>query len=88
MHRRNLLKACAAGALAVALPGAAHGRILAAASKPSFDANVIGDRTKTDWHTVYGELKANLVPGVILQPTGVYAVHRAQEAGCTYCAGG
>jgi hypothetical protein len=47
-------------------------------------ANVIGDRTKTDWHTVYEELKANLVPGVILQPTGVYAVHRAQEAGCTY----
>jgi intracellular sulfur oxidation DsrE/DsrF family protein len=29
-------------------------------------------------------LKANLIPGVILQPSGVYAAHRAQEAGCTY----
>jgi len=25
-----------------------------------------------------------LVPGVILQPSGVFAVVRAQEAGCTY----
>jgi len=33
---------------------------------------------------VYQELKANLIPGVILQPTGVYAAHRAQEVGCTY----
>ena len=37
-----------------------------------------GDRT-----AVYEEVKANLLPGVILQPTGVYAVHRAQEGGCT-----
>ena len=36
-----------------------------------------------DRSAVYEEVKANLVPGVILQPTGVYAVHRAQEAGCT-----
>ena len=47
-------------------------------------AGVIADRTKADSHVVYEELKANLVPGVILQPTGVYAVHRAQEAGCSY----
>ena len=33
---------------------------------------------------VYEEFKANLVPGVILQPTGVYAVLRAQEAGCAF----
>lgn len=31
---------------------------------------------------VFDELKANLVPGLILQPNGVYAVLRAQEAGC------
>lgn len=27
---------------------------------------------------------ANMVPGVILQPSGVFAAVRAQEAGCTY----
>ena len=37
-----------------------------------------------DSKTVYEEIKANLVPGMILQPNGIYAVHRAQEAGCTY----
>jgi hypothetical protein len=36
-----------------------------------------------DRATVYDEVKANLIPGMILQPTGVYGLHRAQEAGCT-----
>lgn len=31
---------------------------------------------------VKAEFRAGLVPGVILQPSGVYAVLRAQEAGC------
>jgi hypothetical protein len=26
----------------------------------------------------------HLVPGIILQPSGVFAVNRAQEAGCHY----
>jgi hypothetical protein len=47
-------------------------------------AGQIAERTKGQMQTIYEELKANLVPGVILQPTGVYAVHRAQEAGCSY----
>jgi len=47
-------------------------------------AGLIARRIKGDYQTIYEELKANLLPGVILQPTGVYAVHRAQEAGCTY----
>ena len=47
-------------------------------------AGVIAERTKADSTAIYEELIANLVPGVILQPTGVYAAHRAQEAGCTY----
>ncbi len=37
----------------------------------------------SDRNTVYAALKENLIPGCILQPTGVYAFHRAQEAGCT-----
>lgn len=47
-------------------------------------AHIFAHRAGSDWHAVYEELKANLLPGVILQPNGVYAVHRAQEAGCTY----
>jgi len=47
-------------------------------------AHIFAHRSGADWRTVYEELKANLLPGVILQPNGVYAVHRAQEAGCTY----
>jgi hypothetical protein len=47
-------------------------------------AGQIASKTKSDSRGIYEELKANLVPGVILQPTGVYAAHRAQEAGCSY----
>jgi hypothetical protein len=47
-------------------------------------AGELAEKTKLDQRTIYEELKANLVPGVILQPTGVYAVLRAQEAGCTF----
>jgi hypothetical protein len=47
-------------------------------------ATQLADRTKSTMDAVYEELKANLVPGLILQPNGIYAVHRAQEAGCTY----
>lgn len=36
---------------------------------------------KADW-------TAGLMPGVVLVPSGVYAISRAQEAGCTYCFGG
>lgn len=45
---------------------------------------ILSKKTKTEQSAVYEELKANLVPGVILQPSGIYAVHRAQEAGCTF----
>src|SRR5258706_1222540 len=34
------------------------------------------------------EFTANLIPGVTVVPSGTWAVNRAQEAGCTYCAGG
>jgi len=34
------------------------------------------------------EWTANIVPGVTLIPSGTWGVNRAQEAGCTYCAGG
>jgi hypothetical protein len=47
-------------------------------------ATVLARHTNAQSRAVYADLVANMVPGVILQPTGVYACHRAQEAGCTY----
>jgi len=34
------------------------------------------------------EWTANLIPGITVLPSGTWGVNRAQEAGCTYCAGG
>jgi hypothetical protein len=34
------------------------------------------------------EFTANIIPGITLIPSGVWGVNRAQEAGCTYLAGG
>ena len=34
------------------------------------------------------EWAANIVPGMTVIPSGTWGVNRAQEAGCTYCAGG
>ena len=34
------------------------------------------------------EFTANLISGVTVLPSGTWGVNRAQEAGCTYCAGG
>jgi hypothetical protein len=47
-------------------------------------AGTLAERTKGTMKTIYEELKANLVPGVILQPNGIYATLRAQEAGCVF----
>lgn len=44
-------------------------------------AGVTADVAKKEW-------TAGLLPGVVLVPSGVYAVNRAQETGCTYCYGG
>jgi hypothetical protein len=64
---------------------ASHGSILLGCDLATRgQAGLIAERTKGDATAIYEELKANLVSGLILQPTGVYAVHRAQEAGCTY----
>jgi hypothetical protein len=30
----------------------------------------------------------NVIPGVTIIPSGTWGVNRAQEVGCTYCAGG
>lgn len=37
-----------------------------------------------DAQAIFAELRAGVIPGVIVQPSGVYATTRAQEAGCTF----
>jgi intracellular sulfur oxidation DsrE/DsrF family protein len=44
-------------------------------------------KLKRDVAEVQNELKANLVPGAILVPSGIYALIRAQNAGCAYMPG-
>ena len=61
------------GACGIALRG--QSRRLAA------NAGVTPEEALKEW-------TANLIPGVTIIPSGTWGVNRAQEAGCTYCAGG
>jgi hypothetical protein len=64
---------------------ASHGHILLGCNLATLGyASSFAQTAGVDSKVVYEDLKANLVPGMILQPNGIYAVHRAQEAGCTY----
>jgi intracellular sulfur oxidation DsrE/DsrF family protein len=45
------------------------------------NANVTAEEAAKEW-------AANVIPGVTIIPSGTWGVNRAQEAGCTYCAGG
>ena len=47
----------------------------------SANAGVTPDVAKQQW-------LAGLLPGVVVVPSGVMAVNRAQEKGCTYCSAG
>jgi intracellular sulfur oxidation DsrE/DsrF family protein len=49
---------------------------------------VIADMMKLDAAEVKNDWKANLLPGIQIVPSGVWAVGRAQEHGCTYCFAG
>jgi hypothetical protein len=70
---RLAAKGTVMGACAVALRG--QSRRLAE------NAGVSADEALKEW-------TANLIPGVTVIPSGTWGVNRAQEAGCTYCAGG
>ncbi|MGH7591769.1 MAG: hypothetical protein ACREOE_05380 [Gemmatimonadales bacterium] len=58
--------------------------LLACARAANYFAYEIAERTKQPFPQLKEEVKANLIDGVILQPSGVYAVLRAQEVGCAY----
>jgi hypothetical protein len=70
---RLLARGTVMGVCGVALRG--QSRRLAA------NASVTAEEALEEW-------TANLVPGVTVIPSGTWGVNRAQEAGCTYCAGG
>jgi len=47
----------------------------------------LAEQTKQRVEDVQAELRANLVPGAILVPSGIYALIRAQNAGCAFMPG-
>ena len=47
----------------------------------------LAERTKRDTEEVKKEVFANLVPGTTVMPSGVFALMRAQNAGCAYMRG-
>jgi hypothetical protein len=47
-------------------------------------AGTIAEQTKQRAEDVHAEIRAHLIPGLELAPSGIFAVTRAQEAGCTF----
>lgn len=50
-------------------------------------ARSLADKTQRDKEEVKRDVFANLVPGTIVMPSGVFALMRAQNAGCAYMRG-
>lgn len=50
-------------------------------------ASAAAEASKRDVAEVKKEVFANLVPGTIVVPSGVFALMRAQNAGCAYMRG-
>jgi hypothetical protein len=50
----------------------------------SYLASKIAARTKAPMADAMAEVRAHLIPGLELAPSGIFAVTRAQEAGCAY----
>lgn len=46
---------------------------------------VVAEQTKQEAATVKKEWLAGVLPGIQVVPSGVWAVNRAQEHGCSYC---
>lgn len=58
--------------------------IIACSLAANRQAGVIARRVGADVAAVRAEVLANLVPGAILMPSGVFATIRAQQAGCSF----
>ena len=75
------------GAVAGVSLAALHGRgalILACSLALNNLGGRLAKQTKRDPAAVRAELRAGLLPGVEVVPSGIFGVMRAQEAGCTY----
>ena len=63
----------------------AAGVILLACNKASMRlAGVVAKKFERDAEEVRAEFRAGIVPGVLLQPSGIYATLRAQDVGCAF----
>lgn len=60
------------------------GVLLACAMATRGMASILAKRTRQKTDVVFDELRRHLVPGTQLAPSGIFAVMRAQEAGCHY----
>jgi hypothetical protein len=47
-------------------------------------AGILAERTRLKTDAVFDDLRRHLLPGAQLQPSGIFAVMRAEEAGCHY----
>jgi hypothetical protein len=61
--------------------GACHVALLGQSKMLAGNAGVSAEQAAKEW-------TANIIPGITIIPSGTWGVNRAQEAGCTYCAGG
>jgi hypothetical protein len=61
--------------------GACNIALMVQSQKLAGNAGVSAAEAAKEW-------AANIVPGVTVIPSGTWGVNRAQEGGCTYCAGG
>jgi|SRR4029077_19794595 hypothetical protein len=61
--------------------GACHVALLVQSKMLAGNTGVSAEDAANEW-------TANVIPGITILPSGVWGVNRAQEAGCTYCAGG
>lgn len=51
-------------------------------------AESLAEHLKLDKETVKKEFFANILPSIQLMPSGIWALNRAQELGCTFCSAG
>jgi hypothetical protein len=61
--------------------GACNMALHAQSKRLAGNAGVSAEEAAKEW-------AANVIPGITIIPSGTWGVNRAQEAGCTYCAGG
>ena len=64
-----------------AVIGACNIALKVLSGKLAQNAGVSAEEAAKEW-------AANIIPGITVIPSGTWGVNRAQEHGCTYCAGG